>query len=474
MNWFRSNSLQVRLATRLGALFLLATIILLSVFLYLSYDLTDSLSRRDLFRLAEELAEEIENDGRLDDIEELIARGWLNNDTRYAIFDGETFDSESKVLASSDTAFVTVVLERDIMSGGTESFRLDEFGTPPQNFLGLVNIERSEAGRVAVVVAEPEQVEQELMNAIMWDVVFKALWIVPLFIFCTLLVGVLAIRGGLQPLRRTALEAASIKPEAISARLGTDNLPREVFPLVYAVNSALDRLEAGFELQRRFTANAAHELRTPLAIITGAIDGMAGNGNLKKLRQDVARMNRLVEQLLHVARLDSLTLKTDEPVDLRKIAHQVLEYMAPLAIAQGQSIELVEADTPVSILGEAHAVEDAIRNLIENAIIHGGSAEDITEPSTEAISIEVKVHADGSISVCDQGPGIAVEDRERIFDRFWRGKNAACEGAGLGLSIVQEIMQLHGGVVIVRDNDHAGAARGTCVTLRFRPVTTAH
>lgn len=467
MNWFRSNSLQVRLATRLGALFLLATIILVGVFLYLSYDLADSLSRRDLFQLADELAEEIEDDGRLDDIEELIARGWLKDHTRYAIFDGER-----KVLASSDPAFVTVVLERDIMSGGTESFRLDDFGTPPQNYLGLVNIERSEAGRVAVVVAEPEQVEQELLNAIMWDVVFKALWIVPLFIFCTLLVGVLAIRGGLQPLRRTALEAASIKPEALSARLGTDNLPREVFPLVHAVNSALDRLEAGFELQRRFTANAAHELRTPLAIITGAIDGMDGNGNLKKLRQDVARMNRLVEQLLHVARLDSLTLKITDHVDLRKIAHQVLEYMAPLAIAQGHNIELCEADTPVKILGEAHAVEDAIRNLIENAIIHGSSAEAMTDAITG--SIEVNVHANGSISVCDQGPGIAVEDRERIFDRFWRGKNAACEGAGLGLSIVQEIMQLHGGAVIVTDNDHAGAARGTCVTLRFKPVTTGH
>src|SRR5690606_21038817 len=143
-------------------------------------------------------------------------------------------------------------------------------------------------------------------NGIMWDILYKAAWFVPVFIILSLLVGVLAIRSGLQPLRRTAQEAASIQPEAISARLGTIDLPREVYPLVTAVNSALDRLEAGFEQQRRFTANAAHELRTPLAIITGAIEGMSDNDKVYKLRQDVARMNRLVEQLLHVARLDSL------------------------------------------------------------------------------------------------------------------------------------------------------------------------
>src|SRR5690606_11791791 len=209
---------------------------------------------------------------------------------------------------------------------GEESFRLEGFGTPALNHLGIVNFERSEAGRVAVVVAEPEQTEQDLLNGIMWDILYKAAWFVPVFIILSLLVGVLAIRNGLQPLRRTAQEAASIHPESMSARLGTANLPREVYPLVTAVNSALDRLEAGFEQQRRFTANAAHGLRTPLAIITGALEGMGDTDKVQKLRQDVTRMSRLVEQLLHVARLDSLEMDTNADVDLRVVALHVVEY----------------------------------------------------------------------------------------------------------------------------------------------------
>ncbi|MEX0903693.1 MAG: ATP-binding protein [Pseudohongiellaceae bacterium] len=448
MNWLRANSLQMRLATRLGALFLLATIMLVSMFLYLSYDLADSLSRRDLFELAEELAEEIEDDGKLADVEELIALGWLKEDTHYAIF-----DNERRVLASSDTAFVEIVTDRAIVSNRTDTFKLDEFGTPPRNYLGLINRERSEAGRVIILVAEPEQIEQDMLNAMVWDVFFKAVWIVPLFTFCTLLVGVLAIRGGLRPLHNTAREAVAINPDAMSTRLNTDNLPSEVFPLVSAVNSALDRLEDGFELQRQFTANAAHELRTPLAIVTGAIEGLGNNESLVKLRQDVARMNRLVEQLLQTARLDSRAVHTHESVDLYKAARHVVEYMAPLAIAQEQSIELSETAVPTHVIGNAHAIEDAIRNLIENAITHAYS----TSP------IMVTVGAGGSISVSDRGVGIHVENRVRLFDRFCRGDGVAGSGAGLGLSIVQEVMKIHGGSVSVTDNPGGGA----CFTLHF-------
>lgn len=453
MRWLHSNSLQVQLASRLAALFLLTTIILVAAFLYLSYDLAGSLSRGDLFDVSEELAEEIEDDGQIDNVDGLIARGWLREHTRYAIF-----DSRERVLVSSDVAFADNIAALEILSSGSESFRLDNFGTPPQNYLGVVNFERSEAGRVAVVVAEPEQTEQDILNGIMWDILYKAVWFVPVFIILSLLVGVWAIRRGLQPLRRTAQEAANIRPEALSARLGTANLPSEVYPLVSAVNGALDRLEAGFEQQRHFTANAAHELRTPLAIITGAIEGMSDNDRVYKLRQDVARMNRLVEQLLHVARLDSLAMDIGADVDLRAIALQVVEYMAPLAIAQGQNIELTGAATAVMTRGNAHAIEDCLRNLIENAIIHGRS---------EA-PIEVRVRSDGSISVCDRGSGITEEDRKHIFERFWHRRSATGNGAGLGLSIVQEIMKLHNGTVSIENNPGGGS----CFILRFKSATT--
>lgn len=164
-------------------------------------------------------------------------------------------------------------------------------------------------------------------------------------------------------------------------------------------------------------------------------------------------MNRLVEQLLHVARLDSVVLDVTADVNLGQCAREVVENMAPLAIEQQRSLALAGAERAAVVKGNAHAVRDALRNLISNALHH-------TPRGTEVL---VVVGPGRTISVCDRGPGIAAEDTEHIFDRFWRGRRASGTGAGLGLAIVREIMKLHGGQVEVTDNPDGGA----CLTLRF-------
>jgi len=436
----------MRLAVRLAALYLLATAVAVGVLIYRAYDTAGTLNERELTSRASDLARYVSVDAKGTAVLNLpasLAAAYSSQS------DGNIFavrGADGRVIASSPSTFGEVVRRWPIATDDPSFFHLKDFGDRSDEYYGLSVSQDSVAGPISVSVARAGGADF-LVHALLQDFAVDIAWVIPLFVLITLAIGVLVIRSGLKSIRDVSEAAGNIGPSNTGMRLADEGLPSEVAPLVAAFNRALERLAQGFAVQRQFTANAAHELRTPLAIITAALDTMEGGDELTKLKGDVARMNRLVEQLLRVARLDAIALDVSESVDLDQIASDVAGAMAPWALRQGRTIALVESGQRILVKGNAYAMSDAIRNIVENAIAHAPRGSEII----------ISTHSDGRIEIADRGPGIAADERTKIFDRFWRGKMASGHGAGLGLAIVREIMKAHRGTVEVRDNPGGGS-----------------
>ncbi|MGK6316402.1 sensor histidine kinase [Neorhizobium sp. DT-125] len=241
------------------------------------------------------------------------------------------------------------------------------------------------------------------------------------------------VRHALARVSEVAREASEIEPRHHEARLPVDGIPKEVAPLVIAFNGALERLENDFKKRQRFLIDAAHELRTPIAIMQTRIDGMPEGQERRRLLDDVARLAEAAEQLLDFERNDQAT-DLHETVDLVEIARTVVANLAPLAIAAGYQISFQSEVESLERKGSPSALPRAIGNLVRNAIDHGDNTGMIT----------VSVSADGRIDVADEGPGIPAEHQELVFEPFYR-VTPKSQGAGLGLSLVKQVISSHGG-----------------------------
>jgi signal transduction histidine kinase len=283
-------------------------------------------------------------------------------------------------------------------------------------------------------------------------------WITLPILLALLIADIAIFRRALLPLRQASEIARHIGPTRTDLRLPTDEIPREVRPLVSAINLALDRLEQGFRIQRDFTADAAHELRTPLSILRTRLDILEDKQIGQALRNDVDGMAHIISQLLEIAELDAFVVDPLEKADLRSVTAEVAEFVAPLALAQGKDVALLGTTDPVWVKGNPEMLSRAIRNLAENAINH-------TAPAT---TVEFVVDQDGTVSVLDHGPGVAEDERNLIFQRFWRRDRSKAGSTGLGLSIVQRIAELHSAAITVQNRRPAGAL----FSLKFMPLKT--
>lgn len=252
----------------------------------------------------------------------------------------------------------------------------------------------------------------------------------------------LAVGAGLAPLAGVAREVARRAPDNL-APLDAGRAPREISPLIGALNALFERLRASLEQERRFTADAAHELRTPLAAVKtqaqvamGARDDAERDRALANVVTGTDRASRLVEQLLTLARLDPQTaLPSAQTVELRALAQQGVAELAPAAAAKGVEMSLAPGEA-APVAGDALLIAVMLRNLLDNAVRY--------TPPGGAVEVSVKPAAGGvSLAVVDTGPGIPAAERDRVFERFHRILGTGEAGSGLGLSIVRRIADLH-------------------------------
>ena len=303
----RIKSLQLRLTVELGALFLVASCLALGGLIYSASLTAGSVANRELELRAEDLAGYVlldENQKPRLDLPPGVQQAY-SAAAQQSVF--AIRNSDGRLIEASTPEIGGIVARWPPADSEPSYFRLSSFGPSTRDYSGVSIKLDSAAGPLSVTVAEASGGDQ-LVHSILREFIFDVAWYVPPFFAVALLLAAYSVRRSLLPLRAASAQASAIGPESIALRLPERDVPTEALPLVIAVNQALARLEQGFVMQRRFTANAAHELRTPLTIITARLDTLEGDGQVSALREEVARMNRLVEQLLCVARLDSVVL----------------------------------------------------------------------------------------------------------------------------------------------------------------------
>lgn len=315
-----------------------------------------------------------------------------------------------------------------------------------------LSLPMTEAGRRVWVVVTQDQTRP---GAVVDDVVRTFLatyWIVLVGLLALMpIVNAIILWGSLRGLRRAARSAAAIQPQTPGARISEAGLPTEARVLVHATNDLIERLSAALRQVEEFAGNVAHELRTPLATLQVQVAALGDAPQRQALEVEIARMSHVLAQLRDLASMENAAQASLTPLNLGDVAIATVAEMTPRVLAAGRSIAVLGAESPVMVLGNASLLTMALTNLIENALLHtpGGTA------------IEVMLHPSGAVSVADDGPGIAQADEARLTRRFWRADHQRSDGAGLGLSIVQRIIEAHRGWLETGSSPLGGA----CFTL---------
>ena len=254
------------------------------------------------------------------------------------------------------------------------------------------------------------------------------------------------MRRCLRPLRALSAQASQVDLDRLSHQFSEKEVPGEIASFVRAINEALARVDGSAQRMRRYFANAAHELRTPLAIMRARLENAPESALVVNLMSDASKLQTIVEQALSAARLDERKEAFDADIDLQKTVLQVARSFLPLAVKCGRLIEFETSETACLVKGNAAAIAGVVGNLIDNAL----------KMEPEGGTVIVRMDGGACVQVEDHGKGVAPKDRERIFEPFWR-ESESTPGAGLGLAIAKDLMEKLGGRIWVENTPGGGA-----------------
>ncbi len=322
---------------------------------------------------------------------------------RYAAFDPDT----GLAALGSSAELAAALGHENGIEALTAIFRLRDGKDQKQKF--FLGLRDTPAGKLAIAISGYRFNWPMLLRNVIDAYADTFRYFAPTFAVA-MGIGWFSLRRGLKPLRDAADQANQIDMNAIDRRLSPAGMPSEILPLISTVNDALDRLGAGVERHRRFIANAAHELRTPITVLNARLDAPRKPSFENDLKGDVRRIRTVVDQLLVAARLGKQGSDLDDDVDLLETIQAIVDDHALLAIKRKQQIHFEAENAPIVVRGDRSALESVVANLVDNALR--------AEPEGGIVS--VRLHRGAMIEVVDHGEGVAEGDRELIFEPFWR------------------------------------------------------
>lgn len=348
----------------------------------------------------------------------------LPNDFQYRVI-----DANGHVLLSSSQNLQPLLPNGQIFNPQRKNFRY----TTNNQTLSVVTIPLNESsGRYFLQAANSDRLVKTIKKAVIDPIADTAIFTTGIAVLVFAIVLLLTLQRLLRPLREISNVAKEITPRNMQLRLSKQNIPAEIWPLIEAFNLVLERLEMGYQVQQEFLTSAAHELKTPLALIRSQIEMEENLTGRTFLLQDVDLMARHVHQLLHLAEVSGAQNYTLAPTNINQVAKEVTHYLERYALKHQVTLYLEMSCELKVVMADRCALFILLKNLLENAILHS--------PAQSTVTLIVNSEF---IQVCDEGLGITKEHLPKIFTRFWRAPNRPYEGAGLGLAICQEIAQAH-------------------------------